>query len=183
MQSPPFGILRINNSNSCHASNPSPKPGQAGQQGSGQLLPILVTNPTNRVSQCGGEGGAGEDRAKATSSTKKKPEPSQETECTLLIALMRLFWSEQPLLQMMFSWIICKLHMMKRKAAERKRRLQQLLLQRNSRQQTHIILVAVGPSFSAAFDTTTPRTSSGNNPPHQGVVTVNSQKEGDRRGI
>ena len=63
----------------------------------------------------------------------------------------------------MYLQTIQELSMMKRKAAERKRRLQQLLLQRNSRQQTHIILVAVGPSFSAAFDTTTPRTSTRHN--------------------
>ena len=69
MQSPPFGILRINNNNPRHAGNPPPKTGEPGQQG--QLSPIPVMNPSTRAGQCR-EGGAGEGKQAATRSTKKR---------------------------------------------------------------------------------------------------------------
>ena len=47
----------------------------------------------------------------------------------------------------------------------------------------HTVLVVAAPFFSAPCTTTIPRTSSGNNPPHQGVVTADSQEEGQWRGV
>ena len=70
MQSPPFGILGINNSNSHHAGNPPPKAASA-DAGTGQLPPIPVTNPSTRVGRRGGEGGEGE-RNKGSRSAKKR---------------------------------------------------------------------------------------------------------------
>ena len=72
MQSPPFGILRINNSNPCHASNPPPKATSADPGAARQLPPIPVTNPSIRVGQRGGEGEEGEQRTKGSGSTKKR---------------------------------------------------------------------------------------------------------------
>ena len=71
MQSPPFGIIRINNNNLHHTTNPPSKQGQG--QGQQQLAPIPVTNPTNRVGQHGG-GGAGEqgEQGKQSSGGAKK---------------------------------------------------------------------------------------------------------------
>ena len=72
MQSPPFGILGINNNNNNphHSSNDPSKPGQG--QGQRQFTPILVTNPTNRVSQHRGEAGEQENKRRKQSSTNTK---------------------------------------------------------------------------------------------------------------
>ena len=72
MQSPPFGILRINNSNSCHAGNSPPKAAAADTGATRQLSLIPVTNPSARVGQCRGDGGEGEQRNKGTGCTKKR---------------------------------------------------------------------------------------------------------------
>ena len=113
MQSPPFGILGINNNNPYHTGNPLPKPGQ----GQGQLAPIPVTNPTNRVSRRGGEGEEQENKENQSKvpEAPRKAEPSQETAHTLLIALMnlsRLFHPESMTLMMTMTylWIVQELH-------------------------------------------------------------------------
>ena len=69
MQSPPFGIIGINNNNPHHTTNPPPKQGQ-GQ--AGQLAPILAMNPTNRVGRHGGEGGGEQGEGKQSSGGAKK---------------------------------------------------------------------------------------------------------------
>ena len=71
MQSPPFGILGINNNNSRHANNTPPKNNEPGV-GQGQLSPIPVTNPTARVGRRGGAGGEGEGKQASTGGTKKR---------------------------------------------------------------------------------------------------------------
>ena len=69
---PPFGILGINNSNSCHAGNPPSKSRKQGAGATGQLPPILVMNPSARASRHRGEGGEEEQRTKGSGSTKKR---------------------------------------------------------------------------------------------------------------
>ena len=70
MQSPPFGIIGINNNNLRHTTNPPSKQGQG--QGQQQLVPIPVTNPTNRVGRHGGEGGEQGEQGKQSSGGAKK---------------------------------------------------------------------------------------------------------------
>ena len=67
MQSPPFGIISINNNNPRHACNPPPKPRQQQRQ----LAPIPVMNPTNSTGWHGGEGGEGGEGKQSTRGTKK----------------------------------------------------------------------------------------------------------------
>ena len=141
-------------------------------------------DPTNRASRCGGEGGTGEQENQSkVLEAPRKAEPSQETAHTLLIALMNLSRHFHPdlmmLMMMMHLWTLHELHKTRWKAKERKARLQQLLLQRNAGPATLLSRLLWDLLFSS-FVTTTPRTFPRAQPPHQGVVTMNLQKEGER---
>ena len=74
MQSPPFGIIGINNSNSCHTGNPPPKTAAADTGATRQLPPIPVMNPSARVGQHG-EGGEGSTGNKSAARSTKKRAP------------------------------------------------------------------------------------------------------------
>ena len=116
MQSPPFGILGINNNNSRHTGNPPPKPGQ--QQG--QLAAIPVMNPNNRLANAEErEEQENKENQNKVLEASRKAEHSRETACTLLITLMRLekhFHPESMMVMMMtYSQTLCELHEAKRK--------------------------------------------------------------------
>ena len=155
MQSPPFGILRINNNNLHHTGNPPPKQGQ--QQQAGQLAPIPVTNHTIGLAD------ARRGRSRRARRRKTKFWRCQESKSftgdshTLLITPMNLmphFHPEPMMLTMMtYSWTLHKLHEMKQKTRERKERLWQLLSQRSSVPATPTILVVAAPFFSVPFVT------------------------------
>ena len=112
----------------------------------------------------------------------RKQEPSWETAHTLLITPMNLsrHFQPDPMMMMMYSWTLHKLHEMRQKVMMRKRLLWQLLLQRSSRQQTPIVLVVAGLFFLAPCTTSTPRTFPRYNPSHQGVASKDSKEKGDR---
>ena len=105
MQSPPFGILSINNNNPHHTCNPPPKPGQ--QQG--QLAPIPVTNPTVRLADA-------EEREEQEKRTKTKfwrhqeskslhgrqPAPSSSPQWTWRSTSSKIQWRQW------WWWCICR---------------------------------------------------------------------------
>ena len=159
MQSPPFGILRINNNNSHHTGNPPPKQGQQ----AGQLAPILVTNlPLGLADVEEREEQESKENKSKVPEAPRKAEPSQETAHTLLIAPMNLTRHFQPdpmmlMTMMMYLQTIHKLCKAKQKAMMRKRLLWQLLLQRSVMPATPTILVVVAPYYSQAFVTNYPK--------------------------
>ena len=183
MQSPPFRILGINNNNPRHAGNPPPKTA-ADTGASGQLPPILVTNPSARVGRRGGEGGEGERNKASTRSTKKRASYMGDRAHAALDTT-RPSQSDLRLTLMMtaFMWTLHKLCVARQKARERKRRLQQLLLQRSGTLATPIILVAVAPFCQLTLSPVPEGPPSGDHSTHQGVATPNSQEEGDRQGV
>ena len=118
---PSFGILGINNNNPCHTGNATSKPREG--TGPGQVVPIPVTNPTNRVSWCRGEAGKGEQRKQPTSSTKKarttfsgdgahSPHHADEADKTVPVRTTMIL---QTLMMTTYSWTLCKIHKMGRK--------------------------------------------------------------------
>ena len=88
MQSPPFGILGINNSNSCHAGNPPPKAAAADTGAGGQLPPIPLMNPSVRAGDVE-EKEEKESESKQAPGAPRKECPTWETELTLLLTPMR----------------------------------------------------------------------------------------------
>ena len=128
MQSPPFSILRINNNNPHHTSNPSKQDKEDKQDNAclsqSLTLPIGLADAEEREEKENKENNP-------PPAPRKEESHSQEMECTLLITpmrLTRLFQSEVPLVMqmMMFSQIIHELCKMRQKVMQRKRRLQQL---------------------------------------------------------
>ena len=128
MQSPPFRILGINNSNPCHAGNPLPKSSEQGAGAARQLPPILVLNPSARVGHHR-EDGEGEQRNKSSGSTKKRQAYSGDRAHAAPDTNKTLPANPQLTLMMMaFLQTLLELCMAKQKVRERKRQLQQLLL-------------------------------------------------------
>ena len=126
MQSPPFGILGINNNNPCHASNPLQRQQQQTQE---QLDNSLLSRSRTLLL------GLADVEEKEAQETKapgapRKERPTWETELTLLLTPMRPFQPNVRLTLMMTAFMrtLHELRMGRQKARERKRRLQQLLL-------------------------------------------------------
>ena len=181
MQSPLFGILGINNINSCHTSNTASKPEQQGQ---GQLAPIPVTNPTNKT------GWHGEGRTKKTSHHQhQKRTPTftgdgahslhcpNETDET--IPARGVIDAADNDVFVDTSWILWD-------EVESSGEEEALwhLCHKEAQGQTHIILVAAGPAVLQLLTPPVPQgPPPGNNPSHQEVATMDLQKEGDKRRI
>ena len=164
MQSPPFGIIRINNNNPHHSGNPS-KTRTRTRTRTRTTRAYPDHEPTNRVGRHGGGGEEEQENKenKLPPTPRKDANHSQEMERTLLIMLMNLTPHFQPesmmsMMMTMYSQTLFELREMRQKAVERKRQLWQLLLQRNGVQTNPIILVIAAPFFSAPCATTTPRT-------------------------
>ena len=128
MQSPPFGILGINNNNPHHTGNPLQRQQQQTQELDNSLLSwsrTLLLGLANAE-----EKEEKESESKQAPGAPRKEHPTWETELTLLLTLTRASQPDPQLTLMMtaFLWTLLELHVVKQKARERKRRLQKLLL-------------------------------------------------------
>ena len=161
MQSPPFGILGINNNNPRHTGNPPPKTTSADAGATRQLPPIqswtLLLGLAD-VEEKEEKEEKEEQWNKGTGSTKKRAPYMGDRAHTLADTNETL--PVRPMLDTDDDSVFADSLQTSWGEAESKgeeERLQQLLLRRSAVQATPIVLVAVAPFYSQASITSTPR--------------------------